>query len=84
MTKKLIINPRWYLTFNVWSLMDYDLKAVSDVLLAGSDRGFVNGDEWRDRVHMNPAGLKEFRILENYIDYNDVSKQKKLIQEGEE
>lgn len=83
MTKKLIINPRWYLTFNVWSLMDYDLKQVSDVLLAGSDRGFVNGDEWRDRLHMNPAGLKEFRILENYIDYNDVSKQKKLIQEGE-
>lgn len=83
MTKKLIINPRWYLTFNVWSLMDYDLKQVSDVLLAGSDRGYVNGDEWRDRVHMNPAGLKEYKVLENYIPYDMSGNQKKLIQEGE-
>ena len=79
MTKKLIDNPRWYLAFNVWSLMDYDLKSVSDVLLAGSDRGFVNGDEWRDRVHMNPAGLKEFRILENYIPADMAGNQKKLV-----
>ncbi len=81
MTKKLILNPSWYLTFNVWSLMDYDLKAVSDVLLAGSDRGFVNGDEWRDRVHMNPAGLKEYRVLENYIPWDMAGMQKKLLQE---
>lgn len=81
MTKMLILNPKWYLTFNVWSLMDYDLKSVSDVLLAGSDRGFVNGDEWRDRVHMSPAGLKEYRVLENYIPTDMVGLQKKLIQE---
>lgn len=83
MTKKLILSPQWYLTFNVWSLMDYDLKAVSDVLLAGSDRGFVNGDEWRDRVHMNPAGLKEYRVLENFIPVDMAGLQKKLIQPGE-
>lgn len=83
MTKKLILNPKWYLTFNVWSLMDYDLKSVSDVLLAGSDRGFVNGDEWRDRVHMSPAGLKEYRVLENYIPWDMAGQQKKLLQEGE-
>lgn len=81
MTKKLIISPRWYLTFNVWSLMDYDLKSISDVLLAGSDRGFVNGDEWRDRVHMNPAGLKEYRVLENYIPWDMAGMQKKLVQD---
>ena len=84
LTKKLILNPRWYLTFNVWSLMDYDLESVSRVLLAGSDRGFVNGDEWRDRVHMNPAGLKEFRVLENYIPWDMSGNQKKLIQPSEE
>lgn len=84
MTKKLILSPRWYLTFNVWSLMDYDLKSISDVLLAGSDRGFVNGDEWRDRVHMNPAGLKEYRVLENFIPVDMAGLQKKLIQPGEE
>lgn len=83
MTKKLILNPSWYLTFNVWSLMDYDLKTVSDVLLAGSDRGFVNGDEYRDRMHLNPAGLKEYRVLENYIPWEMSGQQKKLIQDGE-
>ena len=83
LTRALIVSPKWYLQLNYWSLIDYDLKAVSDVLLAGSDRGFVNGDEWRDRMHMAPAGLKKFRILENYIDYADVGKQKKLVQDGE-
>lgn len=83
MTKKLIINPAWYLQFNVWSLIDYDLQTVSNVLLDGADRGFVNGDEWRDRMHMSPAGLKEFKILENYLPYDMSGKQKKLIQEGE-
>lgn len=82
MTKKLIINPAWYLQFNVWSLIDYDLKTVSDVLLSGADRGYVNGDEWRDRMHMNPAGLKEFKILENYIPWDMSGQQKKL--KGEE
>ena len=79
MTKKLIINPSWYLQFNVWSLIDYDLKTVSDVLLSGADRGYVNGDEWRDRMHMNPAGLKEFKILENYIPWDMSGSQKKLV-----
>ena len=83
LTKKLIINPKWYLTLNIWSLMDYDLQTVSNVLLAGSDRGFVNGDEWRDRMHMNPAGLKEYKILENYIPVDMSGSQKKLIQGGE-
>ena len=81
LTKKLILSPSWYLRFNVWSLMDYDLKTVSEVLLAGSDRGFVNGDEYRDRINLSPAGLKEFRVLENYIPFDMSGKQKKLIQE---
>lgn len=83
MTKKLILNPSWYLQFNVWSLIDYDLKTVSDVLLSGADRGYVNGDEWRDRMHMNPAGLKEYKILENYIPYDMSDKQKKLVQDAD-
>ena len=77
-TKKLIISEKWYLTGNVWSLLDYDLKEISQVLLAGADRGYVNGDEWRDRMHMNPAGLKEFKILENYIPWDMSGQQKKL------
>lgn len=84
LTKKLILNPAWYLQFNVWSLLDYDLNTMSSVLLAGADRGYICGDEWRDRMHMSPAGLKEFKILENYINYEDSGKQKKLIQDGED
>jgi HK97 family phage portal protein len=83
MTKKLILKPEWYLTFNVWSLIDYDLQTVSSVLLAGADRGYICGDEWRDRMHMSPAGLKEYKILENYIPYDMSGNQKKLVQNGE-
>lgn len=83
LTKALIVSPKWYLELNIWSLMDYDMKAMSDILLAGSDRGYVNGDEWRDRMHMTPAGLKEFRVLENYIPWDMAGKQKKLVSEDE-
>lgn len=82
-TKKIILSPKWYVRFNVWSLLDYDLRAMSEVLLAGSDRGFVNGDEWRDRMNLPPAGLTEFRLLENYIGYDYSNLQKKLIQPNE-
>ena len=81
MTRALIISPKWYLQLNFWSLMDYDLGSISQILLAGADRGYVCGDEWRDRMHMPPAGLKEYKVLENYIPYEDSGKQKKLIQE---
>lgn len=80
MTRCLILSPKWYLRLNYWSLLDYDLKATSDILLAGADRGFVSGDEWRDRMNMTPAGLTEFKILENYIPYSDSGNQKKLVQ----
>ena len=81
MTRALITSPKWYLQLNYWSLVDYDLKQMSDVLLAGADRGYVNGDEWRDRLHMTPAGLKEYKVLENYIPADMSGKQKKLVQE---
>jgi len=81
LTRGLILSDKWYLSMNYWSLQDYDLKSTSDILLAGSDRGYVNGDEWRDRMHMAPAGLKEYRILENYIPSDMAGSQKKLVQE---
>lgn len=84
MTRALIVSEKWYLRFNLWSLLDYDLKSTSDILLAGSDRGYVNGDEWRDRMHMTPAGLKEYKVLENYIPYDMSGNQKKLNGGGAE
>lgn len=83
MTKKLILSPDWYLRFNELSLMDWDLKTISDVYGALSDRGFVTGNEVRDRIGMSPAdGLDEFRVLENYIPYDMAALQKKLVQGG--
>lgn len=82
LTRKLILNPRWYLKFNFLSLMDWDLKTISDVFGGLSDRGFVTGNEVRDRIGMSPAeGLDEFRVLENYIPYEMSGMQKKLVQE---
>ena len=78
LTKKLLISEDWYWELNIWSMLDYDIESVSRVLLNGADRGFVNGDEWRDRMHMNPAGLKEYKILENYIPYDMSGNQSKL------
>ena len=80
LTRTLIVSPKWYLVLNFWSLLDYDLKATSDILLSGADRGYVNGDEWRDRMHMAPAGLKEYKVLENYIPADMSGDQKKLVQ----
>lgn len=82
MTRALILSPKWYLELNFWSLMDFDLKSMSDILLAGADRGYVCGDEWRDRMHMAPKGLTEFKVLENYIPADMSGNQKKLVQDS--
>lgn len=83
LTRALILSPKWYLMLNFWSLMDYDMASMSSILLAGADRGYVNGDEWRDRMHMAPAGLTEYKVLENYIPADMSGQQKKLVQGGD-
>lgn len=84
LTRKLILNPKWYFKFNILSLMDWDIRTIADVFGTLSDRGFVTGNEVRDRIGMSPVeGLDEFRILENYIPYDMSALQKKLVQEGE-
>lgn len=83
MTKKLILSPSWYLRFNIQSLMDWDIQTIANVYGSLSDRGFVTGNEVRDRVGMSPKeGLDELRVLENYIPYDMAALQKKLVQEG--
>ena len=85
MTKKLITSPRWYIRFNVLSLMDYDLQTTSTVYAAMADRGFVTGNEVRDRLGIEPReGLDELRVLENYIPNDMAGLQKKLIQGDED
>ena len=84
LTRKLILNTKWYFKFNILSLMDWDVSTIADVFGSLSDRGFVTGNEVRDRIGMSPKeGLDELRILENYIPYDMSALQKKLIQEGD-
>lgn len=84
LTRKLLLSPKWYFRFNIASLMDYDLQTLANVYGGLSDRGFVTGNEVRDRMGMSPLeGLDELRVLENYIPYDMSGLQKKLIQEGD-
>ena len=80
MTKKLIISPKWYVQFNVLSLMDWDLQTIYQVFGGLSDKGIVTGNEVRDRIGMSPLdGLDELRILENYIPADRIGDQGKLV-----
>lgn len=84
LTRKLLLSPKWYFRFNIASLMDYDLQTLANVFGQLSDRGFVTGNEVRDRIGMSPRdGLDELRVLENYIPYDMAGLQKKLVQGGE-
>jgi HK97 family phage portal protein len=84
MSRKLITSSKMYLRFNYWSLLNWDIQTISNVLLAGSDRGFISGNEYRDRIGFEPReGLDELRILENYLPWDMSGMQKKLIQGDE-
>ena len=83
LTKKLILNPKWYLKFNVRSLMDWDLEQLYTVYGGLTDRGIVTGNETRDILGMSPLdGLDELTVLENYIPLDMAGMQKKLMQGG--
>ena len=44
-----------------------------------ADRGYLNGDEVREDAFLEPAGLTEFKVLENYIPIDMIGQQKKLV-----
>lgn len=82
MTKKLILSPKWYVRFNIMSLLDWDLQTIASVFCAMGDRGYVDGNEVRDKLGMSPReGLDELKVLENYIPWDMSALQKKLKQE---
>lgn len=84
MTRKLIINDKWYLRFNTLNLMDWDVTSISQVFGVLYDRGIVTGNEVRDRLGYDPKdGLDELHVLENYINIDKIDDQKKLLQEVE-
>lgn len=47
---------------------------------AFGDRGWITGNEARDRINLEPKeGLDELKVLENYIPADKSGDQKKLI-----
>lgn len=82
LTKSLILKPEWYIKGNIWQLLDWDLSTITAVFTAFGDRGWVTGNEARDKINMIPKeGLDELKVLENYIPSDMSGNQKKLIQE---
>lgn len=81
LTKKLIISPKWYFTFNMRSLMDWDLNTIYQVFGGLKQQGVVTGNEIRDMLGLEPLdGLDELTILENYLPVDRLGDQKKLIE----
>lgn len=84
LTRGLIISPKWYLRFNIWSLLDYDLQTMAGTFSELRKSGIVTGNEVRDRMGLEPIdgpGMNEIIMLENYIPADKLGDQKKLIQE---
>ena len=79
LTRKLILNPKWYLKFNIRSLMDWDIKTIAEVFGELRKQGVVDGNEVRDQIGMSPReGLNELVMLENYIPTDKLGDQAKL------
>lgn len=79
MTKGLILSPNWYVKGNIWALLDWDLQQITSVFTAMGDRGWVTGNEARDRINLEPKeGLDELKVLENYIPADMSGNQSKL------
>ena len=82
LTKSLLISDSWYIKGNIWQLRDWDLATITTVFTAFGDRGWITGNEARDRINLPPKdGLDELKVLENYIPADKSGDQKKLIQE---
>ena len=84
LTRGLIISPKWYLRFNIWSLLDYDLQTQASTFSELRKSGIVTGNEVRDRMGFEPIdgpGMNEIIMLENYVPADKLGDQKKLIQE---
>lgn len=79
LTLGLLKSEELYYEFNRRRLYSYDLASLINMDLAMSDRGFVNGDEVREDAMRDPAGLTDFRTLENYIPWDMAAAQSKLV-----
>lgn len=81
LTAALLDNPKWYWTISEKRLYNYTPMELVSMGLALADHGFASGDEVRDMAMLDPAGLTDFRALENFIPYDMAALQNKLVQQ---
>lgn len=84
LTLKLLSSEDRYFTFNRRRLYSYDLESIIRIDTMLSDRGFMNGDEVREDAMRDPAGLTQFKVLENYIPWEASGSQSKLTDKEED
>lgn len=78
-TKKLILSPKMYVRFNMGSLYSYDMATISAVYGEGYTRGLILGNEYRDKLGLEPLeGLDKLIVLENFVPLDKIGEQSKL------
>lgn len=85
LSKKLLYSPTMYFKFNPKSLMQYDLTEKVGFVKEMVAGGMLNRNEGRCEFDYSPVdveGMNDYTVLENYLQVADLSKQKKLVQEG--
>lgn len=85
LTKKILYSPDYYFKFNPKSLMQYKLADRVEFVKSMASMGMLNKNEGRNEFDYSPVdqeGMNDYTVLENYLKVEDLSKQKKLNQNG--
>ena len=85
LTCKLLFKPEWYFQFSPRSLYAYSREGLTEMLCNLVDRAIITRNEARAELNRSPMeGLDELAILENYIPFAKISKQKKLKEDDKQ
>ena len=83
LTRKLLLDPKLFYSFNPRSLYNYSLE---EQVLAGAemvDRMAMDRNEWRSWVSLDPReDMTELLALGNFVPANRLGDQKKLKGSG--
>ena len=87
LTRKLILSPEMYIKFNLQSIRAFAVEQRLQALYQGRALGIFSANEIRVAAGYEPLDeetMDEFTMLENYLPTQDLGKQKKLLQGGDE